>query len=445
MLLGACDNRAVHVANINDRDSFIVVYLRNGVLKAKRVLPNGAASVNPITISTSVGNTGPSGWDVGGDITTTDNDAIVVWADSNDDIRVAQIEDSPSRGFQVFGEKVIGTGRCLDPAIAESGGTGSTSRYLVVWGLDFGSGDQVIRGVVIDRNLAVLDSLVQVTPSGGAYEYGSGVDGDGLQWVVVYTRVLNGDSDVMCRSVQFHPARPTGTAIGPEMVIEADPRDIEFLPSVAWLGDSALVSYADFNSGQEDIYCKTVEPFTCTICETQLTLDVSPERALVVSCASTRSGGANDDRALIVWDNLGSFGSGPIRAQRFLADDGIATDLGGGCGNGGTNYATCARAGHAAFRFQVREGLNGNGVLFLGFERIDANCGPCRLVPDPSTGVMVSITTSSAGRAELAVPIPNTPTVRGTVLYSQWFLFQNGAPCVTLPGHMSNALQVVVQ
>ncbi len=441
LLLGPCnDYSPVRVANINDRDSFVAVYNDNGVLKARRVLPNGVTSVTPITIANVASN---AAFDVGGDITTSDNDVVVVWADTSGHIRAAQIEDSPSRGFHVFGETVICSGNCSGPAIAESGG--SAGRYLVVWNQALSNSDRVIRGVVMDRNLAVLDSLVQVTLSGGASDFNPDVDGDGLQWVVSYLRLLSGEYDVMCRSVQFHPANPAGTFIGPEMVIEADPRDREESPAVAWLGGSALVSYVDNNSSQGDVYGKTVDPFDCTICETQFTLEEGPERTYYVSCASTHSGGADDDRALIVWESKGANNAGEIRARRFLASDGIATDLGGGCGSGGTNYATCARTGQSGFRFQVREGRSATSLLFVGPERIDAGCGPCRLVPDPASSAVVLVSTSAAGRAEVAVPIPNSTHVRGIKLYSQWLLLSSAGACTRLPGDFSNALEITIQ
>ena len=442
MFISTSDGTGPRVANINDRDSFIVVFREGNHIKARRAFPSGGVGATTLTVSTNFRQFSSS-FDVGGDATTTDNDAIVVWQDRNADVRAAQIEDSPSRGFHVFGEKVLRAAEGAYLRIANSGG--KAGRYLVTWteGPLSTSGPDVIRGLVIDRNLTVLDPLVQITTSGDSFS--PSVDGDGLQWVVSYDTCC-AQRDVFCRSVQFDPANPSGTSVGPQRVIEADAGDHERGPSVAWLGDSALVAYVDANA-HHDVYGKTVDPFTCSICETQFVIEERDGATTVgVACASTRSGGSNDERALVVWDRRDPGTQvGPIRGARFEAADGEITDLGGGCGNNGDSYATCARVGHTAFAFRLREAPPANVVLFLGTDRIDAPCGTCRLVPDPASSVMVVRSTDSAGRVEVAVPIPGQARLQGIVLYSQWFLFTNAGGCSSLPGDFSNAFQIEIQ
>ena len=68
--------------------------------------------------------------------------------------------------------------------------------------------------------------------------------------------------------------------------------------------------------------------------------------------------------------NLEPYGYGPKGFVLSLieaavdATDGAVTDLGGGCGNGGETFATCARAGHADFRLRARGAIAASDAFF---------------------------------------------------------------------------------
>ena len=140
------------------------------------------------------------------------------------------------------------------------------------------------------------------------------------------------------------------------------------------------------------------------------------------------------------------YDAGILRAWRFRADDGLVTDLGGGCGAGGRAGITCGRAGNTAFSHQlVGARANVPAYLLLATSRADLPCGPCRLVPDPLQSFVVAAgNTDANGDASVTTPIPFAPSLIGLRFIDQWLVAQVGG-CAAVNAAFSNAIAVQIQ
>lgn len=423
------------IANISSRNRFVVVYQRGSTISARIVDPASGALSNPLTVTTSSDAT----FAVGGEATTVDDDIVVVWA-RNGQIIGAQVSVSSTFQLSRFGERTIGSSGAQFPHIVISTSGGSAGRYLVAWEE---RANTVLRGAIITRNIGLLDTfLIDVVPS-GQRGFVTGADGDGGSFVVGYQHGFG----VFARGLTLDPLSNT-TAVGPERVIEADSNRAEELPTVAHIGASSLIAYRERTSGS-DFYAKSVDPFSCQICEPQFDLDTpNGGRGEKVESISDSAAGGSGERVFIAWlrhESVNGTSVATIRGRFVHAEDGIATDRGGGCGAGGTAFATCARHGHSPFEIRVRGALFGNGILVISPRRIGLPCGSCELVPDPAVGVVVLTQIAPSGAGSVAIPLPASNDLIGARFFAQWLVLQNAGACSQLPGHFSNALEVEIQ
>jgi hypothetical protein len=296
--------------------------------------------------------------------------------------------------------------------IAKSGGT--TGRTLIVWDL---AGD--IHGAVVDRDINILDQgPIRVSPE---LKGNVKVDGDGRQWLVTYL-TPTGTKGVPV----FWDEANNSAWVGAETFI-----DPAFTPDdIAWMGESYFIPM-DVGGPHVDRGI-SVDPFTCQPCEGSFPLTGTRRRI-----ASQRSGDpSGGDLAFIV----NTFAI----VERFRADDGIVTDLGGGCGQGGWSAATCARVGNSGFTLRVREARrNVPAFLALGGQQLNFPCGPCTLIPNPLFVIATGFTDPLFGNAELSVPLPNDPDLIGGTFLAQWLTATPNTCWLGL--EFSNTLQVQLQ
>jgi len=279
-----------------------------------------------------------------------------------------------------------------------------------------------IHGAVLDRNLDVLDQgPIRVSAEAKAYP---AADGDGNQWLVAYATLAG----LKCVPVFWDEA--DGMAwVGSETVLL---QGAAGAPSVGWMGESYVVSSGGVLPAS--FAAHSVDPFTCLPCERSF-----PITASIKMIATQKSGDPTAGDLAFLVDDLGI-------VQRYRADDGITTDLGGGCGGGGWSAASCAIVGNAAFTLRLREAQRGvPAFLALGLPQPQLGyvCGPCTLVPNPLVVVGVGLTDSAHGNAELGLPLANTPSLIGATFLMQW-LTVAGTTC-PLGLQFSNALQVQLQ
>ncbi len=432
------------VANVNLRDSFAVVWNEGGDILGASVTAGGSVS-SAVTVAGSADF--EFGCDVGGETTTFDDDALVVWWNlTTSEIEAAQFTIPAAGAPFVFGQTTISTGFTDSwPAIAKGGGP--TGTFLIVWNREFS--ETAVRGAVVDRNLVFLDSFVAITSSGGNDEDLPDVDGNGRNWVVAFeTEVTpgSGDNDVGCVGVTYQPSLGFGYLSGPQVIIEGGFNDDERNVSVAYMGHSVLVGYTDeVASPNYDAYVKSVDPFTCADCEGEFALAITARDADFVAMAAESSAGGSNDRALIVWEETDTAtGDGDLSAVRFRSDDGIFVDLGFGCGTGGAATSTCAVIGNSGFSMRIQHAnTNVPAWAVLSATRADIPCGSCTIVPDPFTGfVFGGGNTDFNGDASAGLPIPFNSSLVGRVFYFQWFV-GGGSSCFGFD--LSNAGSVQIQ
>src|SRR5690606_18770351 len=151
---------------------------------------------------------------------------------------------------------------------------------------------------IVDRSLRVLDTAIRIDSSGAERRFVDGIDGDGENFVIAYTRreaTTGSSSDLFARAVTFDPGSPATTCARPEQVVEADRGDQAFGPTVPLPGSSSLVAYADHPGGGSDFYAKSLDPYSCDLCEPQFGLDTSNgETGLICSSVADRAVGGAD-------------------------------------------------------------------------------------------------------------------------------------------------------
>ena len=133
----------------------------------------------------------------------------------------------------------------------------------------------------------------------------------------------------------------------------------------------------------------SLDPFTCTSCEGAFQLGVSSRVEGPPSGCSVQSGGGTAEDALFVWEQVLS-GNGDIIARGWRTVDGDVASLGGGCGRGGTNRASCARSPATAFSFRLRDAVAAApSVFLLSGSQSSIPCGACNLIPDLTGGLQL--------------------------------------------------------
>ena len=210
------------------------------------------------------------------------------------------------------------------------------------------------------------------------------------------------------------------------------------------------------SSRRRSCWTSAVESIACQDCEGEFLVFNPPTTEDAVALASQRSGGADDDEALVAWitttDQPLPLGLVEALAEQrlFRADDGQVVDLGGGCGAGGTASATCASTQERA-RFGLRlEGAapGARAFLALGIAPLGAGCGPCRLATDPFA--LLPLRTDGVGAASISLPLPPSVSLPGTKFMAQWLVdAPNGCSALDAKAaflySLSNALEITAQ
>ena len=432
------DATAPRIASLHGSDRWLVTF---GLGTSVRVMAWEYASSSASAIAITVATSGQFPV-VGGDSRSTGNIATVVWADPvADEVRLCPVTVSTSGAVTLGTVRTVSTdytnGR-LD--ISRTGG--STGRWLLSYPRDVGTIST--RNNLLARTwtlaTASLGSVQTLVAVGGDYRVS--VDGDGTRWLAAYQMTESGSSsrDVFVRTIQL-----AGSVIrlGAENSIADVAAIDESDPSVAWLGESALVAYTTQSTGT-DLLCRvlSIEPNTCATCEGRFDLN-SPASDRAARVASHSVDGAFPGEAMCVWQGRATATATipAVTAQAFLGTDGSVSDLGGGCGAGGILTAGCARSPTLGFALSLRSApANSTTFWCLGFEAFSAPCGPCTLRVDPFDAAVGSSTTDSTGASVLSLQV--VAGLVGFELRTQCLGL--GSQCIGT-FDLSNAVRVVFQ
>ena len=398
-----------HVANISLRETFVVSYFDER---------NGYVTVT-VDAATGVVRNGPS-------YPSADFDGLSGGTDNSDWVIAVGAKGGPTPGIHGSKIQVDSTGAISFgaptflvpissfPSFTISKSGGKTGRHLLVWQ------DSTSKSfAVIDRHLRVLDS----GPIDGIAGIGP-VAGDGEKWRMLLTEP-NG-SNVQTSTLGFFWNTALGTTwVGPTQALF--PNQTTFDYGLAWAGESYLAAYAG-SSGYE---LARLDEFTGAPCGASTSLP-----ARIAGIASQRSSNPDAGDLSVV--------TGFPFAQLYRSDDGITTDLGGGCSSAKA-AASCAVVGNPDFALRVWDApANKPAWIALSIATVNLPCGPCTLVPKLGAGgVTIFIgTTDGFGNAEMAAPIPNAPALVGATMYEQWLIL-TGQGCFGVD--LSNALKVELQ
>ncbi|MEM7205951.1 MAG: hypothetical protein AAF628_37195 [Planctomycetota bacterium] len=433
------------VADVGAREAFVVLWSGRGGLQAATVRAATGAVSAPAVAPTAGPVLSP---DLANAVAGSDT-AVAVWS-AGDEVRgIPVMLDSAVQPPRFGAEQTIGAGTVTSrPSISQSGGT--RGRYLVVWSSDsfFTGQPEDVVGAVIDAGANVLLPQFGIADT-ASDEANPHVDGNGNRWVVAYGEQSGPffpSYGIRCRGVELD-AFSGGVTITPQVALRDAQRVDWRVESVAWLGRSVLLGYS---SSLSSAYVQSVDPFTCRSCEGEFVLAGGSSPGTSVAIASQRgTHPAAGDQAMVAWLSATSGSTGvSVAYQRFRADDGVTTDLGGGCGKGGTAFATCARMGNSSFAPQLRLAQPRRAAwLLLSGTRADFRCGPCTVIPNAGRAFLAPAAgggTDARGGARVRFQIPPWVALSGATFYQQWLVADDmAAPCVGLS--LSNALRVQIE
>jgi len=445
------------VANVNVRNHFVVTYTRSNDIKASAV--DASDGTIRAEIDVASGTDIQTSSDVGGEATTSDDEALCVWWNQTDQaIEAIQINVSSAFVLSTFDLTTIHSSTFVPPRYPRiSKGGGNTGYHMIVYELEYSTTDHDPAFSIVDRNLTILCPAVSCT---GALDdqLRPHCDGDGTQWVVAWQTqeaTVTSKDDIDCRGVAYDGA-DTGSYkyvfTSPITSVTADTDDAEYAANVVMTGGSALVAWTDQNSPNYDTYFKSIDPFSCEACESTLQYWLSGTYSWDYNFAgcSQLSGGGTSDEALLVIESydFGVSSQGDIEARRWDSRDGEIADLGGGCGSDeGRAYANCAIIGNANFEARVISELPSAPAFLIGSSNYSGlPCGSCQLKPDPYSGWVVATTTDAFGQASLAVAIPSDTSIQGMSLYIQWLISEPISPgCYLFGADMTNGLRLTIE
>ncbi|MEM7203357.1 MAG: hypothetical protein AAF628_24045 [Planctomycetota bacterium] len=430
---GAMWRGVLSVANVNGADAFVVGY-GDGV----RAVGAATGAASPPRILARVA-------DVAGDARLSGTQALAV-ARSGSTVVVHRLNVTPG-GADVTVEAPVTVawgGYHFEPRLPAHGG--QDGRFLLVWGQGIG-----LEGAVIDVNTMTVAPPLSLS---SRTITGVRVDGDGRSWVVAFERLFGRQYDVVCRTVTWSELVGS-VAVSPPVELTASGAD-ERISEISWLGGSVVVAYRrEFGRGFYDGYLGGIDPFTCLDCEGEVRVDPHDPFATrgSIAFAGEQSGSlAGGSGGLAVWNRTRYSSGFPFTSSTssfvapFRSLDGSVSDLGGGCGRGGTAVATCALTGKTEFYHRARDTFPAAPtLLLLGAQTLGLPCGPCSIVPDPLSGVALPTTTSAAGHAALRTPIPASSAFIGASLLDQWLTLSPTPQCSIVDVDLSNAIRVTIE
>ncbi|MBK8097782.1 MAG: hypothetical protein IPK26_11785 [Planctomycetes bacterium] len=445
------------VANVNLRDHFVVAYYRAGDIMARSV--NAATGAVTAEIAVASGTDTQTQCDIGGEATTSDDDALCVWWNSTASaIEAAQITVAADGTLSWWDPTTIYASTTLPgryPRISKGGG--DTGNHAIAFEKVYSATDVDPYVTLVNRELTILDDA-RAMDSGVNYARLPDVDGDGRHWVVAWEleeSAFPGMQDILCRSLTWNPAATTGNqgALGSSITtITADANDDEYAASVTWVGGSTLVGWTDNDGTAYNAYFRSIDPFTCLACEStgQYWLAGGFAWDYFLKGCSQASGGGDEDEALLVIEtnDNGGTGTSSIQAQRWQSVDGTLAELASACGlDAGDIYLTCARSGNAGFSARLASDLaSTTAALIVSRDYLGMPCGSCRLIPDPYSGFVFLTTTGSNGQAALDAALPASAAIVGLSFYAQWLVAEPVSPgCYLFGSDLTRALRMTIQ
>jgi hypothetical protein len=444
------------VANVDASSRFAVVWSEEtsgffgfGRVRLQSVDPSFGFPGTVVTVATDVSGDLHSPDVAGQGPATLDAAALVTWVRADEGIQTARVLVPPSASPTVQGETTVAfhpvLGSVAAPALSRT--TLLENQLLLVYQLNGLLGTDV-RAMLLDHAGQVVFPPITVSTSDKT-EIEPEVDGDGRNFVVAWS--VEKETTTLYNDVRAARVYVTSSGLVAESSVLLDPAPFatQRNPRVAYGLGKAFVAYA-YNLAGMVPRAAGVDPFTLGVCEDPFSLTVPQSiDAADLAIASVSSGGVvSDDRALLAYSASTLLGGPNVYGQLVDATGpgGAVTDLGGGCGLGGTNSTAGPVAiGNGQLSFQLA-GADPSATLALFNLALSPPaplvCGPCAWTPFQFTFVQ----NASGGGSSHAVWIPCDTALVGAVLEAQWTVPSPSAtPCGTFAGFsLSNRLRMTI-
>ncbi len=443
----AGDCGRARVANLPSRDRFGVVWQQqdgifDGILFAAVDAATGAISHTAV-LASSTGVQLFLDPDIGSSSTVpalNDRAFVVVYEDNiQQEIRARRVYFNaldqlvaPS-AFAVFAD----TGGPVptsysEPAVART--SGQTEELLVAVRRFSGLGPFTSISV---RSITTYGTFLgPVASLGGSSTAAIGapdVDGQYGAWVVAWQQTDGSSPAVRFRSVQFaasgggYDLGPTGS-LGGAFASQASRPTLGYTPGRTWLG---YRSFTPLSTPSHSLIARAIDSGTAAPCNDVFSEPVSSGDTRIVVATASSGGATADERALCVFAE-----NDDVFAQRLSnhGTGGSYTNLGGGCGAGGTqSFSHSPGIGSSGLVCTI-SGLPPTAIATIfNFSEAAAPlaCGPCVWTPFAVTrtpGIL-------SGAAGVQFPIPCLGALVGAQFETQWTTIDFGqAPCPVFPG-----------
>jgi hypothetical protein len=445
---------APRVANVAQRDRFLVVWQDAPTIFTQidivgRSVDAASGSMSGIVPIAATPNDEFDAC-ISGDSTGSDDEAIVVWRESDVGIKACTVTlpaaGDPAAAGAIF---VVNSLNVSDPCISRSGG--SVGRHVIAWRESNAVVPSEIFARAFTRNLAALGSGPTQLTFSGANDRRPAVDGDGDSFLVVW--VTGDPGDIRGRRIL---ASSSGlTPATNDIAVEADAGQDENRPDIAYLGRNrwcVVWSEAGTNFGSTvagTIVDEGVFRIGLELSFSGLNRTTNHVRETTPRVCGEFAGdwSAGSDQGMVVFGEgevLPPFES-DIIAQRIeaLGPGGSVTTTGPSCGLGGTaGTAGPFALGNDDFQFTLT-GADPSAVLCffaLGFPSASSSCGACQFMQP----VITELRPFAAGSASRPFPAPAAPAFLGIGLEAQWVtLLGASSPCPTVPGLAASSRIVV--
>lgn len=440
-----------HVANCATRDAFVVIYRGTDSTRGGDILGRAVNAANGTMgpVAVLAGGTDHQHFGcIAGDL--NNGQVLCVWqadvggALPRRNVQTNRVLVNANLTLSPGATNAIASGLTLSrPRVSKS--DRGTGRHAVVFERTPTGGTDTYPALrIIDGNGVAITAERELIRTPADEELPE-VDGDGTNWTAVWQ--VDGSTSnpfIQCVAVSFDPVAGQLLQLAPVASLTNAGLPMR-TPTVSLAKDTCVVGYLVDGASRVAI-AHSVDPFTCTTCEGIFFPGQGFPSAGPPSYCCVQAGGGTGEDVLLAYDlTITSPSAVYVRAWRTV--DGDVTSLGGGCGHGGTNRATCARSPNPNFAHRLLQALpNAPTVFVISGSQAGFPCGACNLLPNLTGAITLVVSTDVSGNVRLPIALPPASPLIGVPLFTQWATVTLTSPaCSLLSLDMSNALRIVIQ
>jgi hypothetical protein len=433
--------QAPKVGALRSSGQFAVAWQEGSLVRCRLIRASDGALSSTVSVSSSTASN--ASVDVSGDSTGTDDDALVVWRNASGTIRGAQISTSSGTPTLLSAVDLVSKplfGSLGSLSISKAGG--AAGRHCLVWearAIAYPNPSlQYLSARLFDRDLAPIGSAVSLTSGDALEEAKPDVDGNGSEFVVVYSKgPQNAYNECWARSVRHSSGALATYSSETKLSLSNFRHDLG--TAVAFTGTKAYALWVEqpLNTTLA-LRGRGLAPNGCVTCEN--TFDVNPALPYLthaLPAVAGETGSADEDRFLATWQTNASGPRLTIYGRPFEAfgPGTAAVDLGGACGSAGAISTTGLTApGYPSFQVRLDGAELGATYAVLWQSTAPYNPITCGTCVSEASGLSW-LHSLSAGSAVHNFSIPCNVSMVGTTARFQWKVYgTSSAACAQSPG-----------